>query len=189
MGDVDGSGAGLAVDLGDLGAHGDTLLGVKVGQRLVHEEDAHLADQRAADGDTLTLAAGERSRQTVQIVGQAEDAGGVAHLLVDIVIVRALELQAEGDVVIDAHLGIERIALEDHRHAALTRALLVGALAVDQEFTVADVLKTGDHTQRRRFAAAGGADEDDKFTLLHVEIEIVYRVVAVRVDLVDVFQR
>ncbi len=188
MGDVDRGGAGLAVDLGDLGAHRDALLSVEVRKRLVHQEDADLADDGAADGDTLPLAAGERAGQTVKIVGQTEDAGRVLDLLVDHVLVDALQRQAVGQVVIHAHLRVQGVALEHHGDLALARAPLVGALPVDQELALADVLQTGDHAQRGGFAAARGADEDDKFALLDFQVEIVHRVEAVGINLVDVFQ-
>ena len=122
MGDVDGGGPGLPVDLGDLGAHGDPLLGVQVGKRLIHQEDAHLTDDRAANGHSLALAAGQGPGQTVQVIGETQDLGGLQHPLLNDVVVHTLEGQAKGDVVIDRHLGIEGVALEDHGHLPLPGA-------------------------------------------------------------------
>jgi hypothetical protein len=45
----------------DLGAHVDAQLGVEVRQRLVEQEDLGLADDGAAHGDALALAAGKRA--------------------------------------------------------------------------------------------------------------------------------
>ena len=58
----------LVAQLDDLGAHLVAELGVKVGERLVHEEHLGAAHDGAADGDTLALAAGERLRLTVELV-------------------------------------------------------------------------------------------------------------------------
>jgi hypothetical protein len=42
----------------DLAAHFVTKLRVEIGQRLVEQEDAGIADYGAADGDALALPAG-----------------------------------------------------------------------------------------------------------------------------------
>jgi hypothetical protein len=60
------------VELVDLGAHLDAHLGVEVGERFVEEEDGGLADDGAADGDALALAAGERFRLAVEVIADAE---------------------------------------------------------------------------------------------------------------------
>jgi hypothetical protein len=59
VGDVDHGGLEAGVELADLGAHLDAHLGVEVGERLVEEEGLGLADDGAADGHALSLAAGE----------------------------------------------------------------------------------------------------------------------------------
>ena len=46
----------------DLGPGLDPQLGVEVGERLVHEEDGRLADDRPAERDALALAASELLR-------------------------------------------------------------------------------------------------------------------------------
>ncbi len=59
VGDVDHGRAELHVQLLQLDAELGAELGVEVGERLVEQEDVDVADQRAADGDALALAAGE----------------------------------------------------------------------------------------------------------------------------------
>ena len=46
-------------------------------------------------------------------------------------------------------------------------------LGVDQHLPGSDVLEAGDKAQKRRLAAAGGADEDGEFAVLDVEIDAV----------------
>ena len=53
----------------------DAELGVEVGERLVHEEDRRFADDGAAEGDALALAAGELARLAVEVAGEVEDRG------------------------------------------------------------------------------------------------------------------
>ena len=68
VGDVDGRGAEALLQPRHLGAHLDAQLGVEVGQRLVHEERRRVADDRAAHGDPLALAAGEVGRLAVEVL-------------------------------------------------------------------------------------------------------------------------
>ena len=177
------------MDLRDLGTHRDTLLRVQVGERLVHQKDADLSDEGAADGNTLSLAARKSSGKTVKIVCQAQDRGGMINLLFDDIFIDALKRQAKCNIVKDRHLRIQSVTLEYHRHLSLSRAPLVGSVPVDQEIAVGNVLKACDHSKRRGFTASGRSDENDKLALLNIKIEIVNGVVSIRIDLVDVLQR
>jgi hypothetical protein len=66
VGDEDAGGLQLPVQLLDLEAHLHAQLGVEVGERLVEQERGGLAHDRAAHGDALALAAGERARLPVE---------------------------------------------------------------------------------------------------------------------------
>ena len=54
-------------------------LRVEVRERLVHQVDARLADDRAAHRDPLPLAARELARLAGQVLGQTELLGDLAH--------------------------------------------------------------------------------------------------------------
>ena len=136
----------------------------------------------------MALPAGQRPGQPVQVIRQAQNAGGILHLLLDHVLVHPLEGEAEGDVVKHRHLGVEGVALEHHGYLPLPGAQLVGPLAVDEEFAVGDVLQSGDHPKGGGFAAARRADKDDELPFVNLQVEVVHRMVAVGVDLIDVFQ-
>ncbi len=97
-----------------------------------------------------------------------------------------MELEAEGEVVLDGHVRVERVALEDHRDVALLRREVVDDLVADPELAVGDLLEPGDHAQRGRLAAAGRADEHHQLAVLDREIEVEDRLRAVVVDLLDV---
>ena len=82
--DIDHGAADLRVQRGELLARGDAQLRIEVRQRLVEQEDLGIADDRAADGDALALAARESLRLAVEIVGEPQHLGGAADALVDL---------------------------------------------------------------------------------------------------------
>ena len=170
--DVDERGVDLLAQLDDLGAHLVSQFGVEVGQRLVHQEDLRAADDGAADGDTLPLAAGQGPGLTVEVLRDVEDLGGFFDLAVDLRLGDLLQLEGEGHVIINGHVGIERVVLEDHGDVAVLRGDVVHELAVDIKLALGDLFQTGDHAERRRLAAAGRADEDDKLPVFDVQIEL-----------------
>jgi len=59
VGDVDGGGPELALQLADAQAHALAEGGVEVGQRFVEKHDLRAGDHGAGQGDALLLAAGE----------------------------------------------------------------------------------------------------------------------------------
>ena len=85
VGDVDRGDAEAALQRGDLRTGLHAQLGVEVGQRLVHEEDLRLADDRAAHRDTLALTTGERLRLAVEVLLEVEDLRGLVDPCGDLV--------------------------------------------------------------------------------------------------------
>ena len=83
----------------------------------------------------------------------------------------AADLEAEPQVVADAHVRIERIGLEHHGDAAIARWQVIDQLAADLQLAMRDCLESGDHSQHRRLAAAGGADEHHEGAVLDVEVD------------------
>jgi len=66
---------------------------------------------------------------------------------------------------------VQGVVLEDHRDVAVL-GLHVGDVAVtDEHPTGVDVFEAGEHAQRGRLAAAGGADEDEELAIADVEVE------------------
>ena len=166
VGDVDGRRAEVALELRDLGAHLHAELRVEVRERLVHQERGRLAHDRPAHRDPLALSAGERARLALEEGVEAEHPRRLLHPLVDLVLVHLLQLQAEGDVVVDGEVRVERVALEDHRDVAVARRDVVDDAVADLELTLGDVLEPGDHPERCRLAAARGADQDHELTVV-----------------------
>ena len=174
------------LQLMDLGAHLHPQLRVEVRERLVHQEGLRLADDRATHCDALTLAARESARLALEEVLDLEDARRALDPLLDFLLRQLVELEAEGEVLLDGHVRIERVALEHHRDVALLRRQVVDDAVADPDLAVGDLLEARNHAQGGRLAAAGGADENHQLTILDGETEVEDGLRAVVVDLLNV---
>jgi len=172
VGDVHGRGLERLLKLRDLGAGLHPQLGVEVRQRLVEQEDRRLAHDRAADRDPLALAAGELLRLALQVLGDAEDVGRLLHPAVHFVARRLADLEAELQVLPHRHVRIERVALEHHRDVAVLGRHVVDHPAADRDGAAGDLLQAGDHAQRRRLAAAGGADQHHELLVVDLQVQV-----------------
>jgi hypothetical protein len=94
-------------------------------ERLIHQEDLGVADDGAAEGDPLTLATGEGFRLAVEVFFDLQDLGGIVDPLIDLRFREMADLEAERHVVIDGHVRIKGVALEDHRDIAVLRGAIV----------------------------------------------------------------
>ena len=188
MGNVDEGGLQALMQLGDFGTHLHAQLSVQVGQRFVEQEDLRLTDDSTAKSNTLTLAAGQSLRLTVQQVVNAQNAGSFFHAALDFVLGGLAQLQAERHVVEHGHVRIQRVVLEHHRDIAILRSNVVNQLVADIQFAVGDFFQASNHAQGGGLAAAGRADQNDKFLVLDVEVEVADSRHAAGVHLVDVLQ-
>ena len=143
--DVDRRHAELVLEARDLGAHVHSELRVEVRQRLVHEVRRRLADDRAAHRHALALPSRKRAGLPVEELIEGEDPGGVPDTLVDLVLRHAPQPQAEGDVLVDREVRVERVALEDHRDVAVPRGHVVDDAVADLDRALADLFEPGDH--------------------------------------------
>ena len=146
---------------------------IQVRKRFVEEQHLRFAGNGAADGHALALAARELARVAVEQVFQLQDASGVAHAFVDLGLAEPCNLQAEGDVVVDAHMRVKRIGLEDHGNAAFRRRHTAHGASADADIAGGDLFQPGNHLEQRGLAAAGRADKDDELAILDIEIDAV----------------
>ena len=184
--DVDRRHAQSPLELVDLGAHLHAQLRVEVRERLVHQEGLRLSHDRAAHRDTLPLAARERARLALEELLDLEDPRRPPHALVDLLLRQLAQLEPEGEVLLDGHVRVERVALEDHRDVPVLRSQVVDDSVADADLAVADLLEAGEHPQRGRLAAAGRPDEDHQLGVLDLELEVVHGLRPVGIDLGDV---
>ena len=86
-------------------------------------------------------------------------------------------------------MRIQRVVLEHHRDVAFFRFLLVDDLATDRYRPPGDGFEPGDHSEGARFPTARGAHEDEKLSVVDVDIEVCHRgeiVVSSLIHLLDV---
>jgi hypothetical protein len=69
-------------------------------------------------------------------------------------------------------MRVERIVLKHHGDIALRRLHAVDALVADIEIAGRDRLQSCNDPEQGRLAAAGGTDEDNKFVVRDLQIEI-----------------
>ncbi len=176
------------MQLGDLGSHLYTELGIQVGQRLIHQEDAGITDDCTAHGNTLSLSTGKSLRLTVKQVLQIQDLGCLANLFVDLILRNLAELQTKCHVIINRHMRIQSVVLEDHGDITVLGINVVHDFAVDLKCAGRDLLKAGDHTKGRGFSASGRSDEDDEFLVGDLKVEILDCLETVGILFADVLQ-
>src|SRR4029079_927943 len=156
-----------------LNPHLDAQLCIEIGERFVHQEGAGMADDGSAHGNALPLPAGKLARLAVEERFDAQHGGDVAYAPFDLGLAFMLHAQRKGDVVAHIHVRVERIVLKHHGDIAVLRLQMIDRLAVDANFSRGNLFETGDHAERRRFAATRGADEDHELAVLDPQIEII----------------
>ncbi len=147
----------------------DAERGIEVGERLVHQEHRGLPRDRAADRDTLTLAARQLLRLPLEELLETEHVRDLAHAPIDLGLRHASQLQSEGDVVVDGHVRVERVVLEDHRDVAILGRDVVDEALADEDVAARLLFEPGDHAKGGRLAATGGSDEHEELFVLDLQ--------------------
>ena len=87
-------------------------------------------------------------------------------------------VQAEADVLVDGHVGPQRVVLEQEADLALVGGNVDARGAVEHD-TVPDRdaafgggLETRDHAERRRLAAAGRTEQRNELLVIDIQIQI-----------------
>ena len=148
-----------------------------------------LPDDGAPHRDPLPLTPRERARLALEEGLEVEDMRGVLDASVDLVLGDLLDAEPEGDVLVDGEVGVQRVALEDHRDVAVARRHVVDHAVADPQHAARDVLETGNHPERRRLAAPGRSDEHHELTVGDLQVEPRYRLRPVGVDLANSLER
>ena len=158
--DVDHRDAQRALQVADLGAHVLPQLRIEIRQRLVHQADRRLGDDRPAERDALLLAAGELRRLAVEQLREPEEVGHARELAADIGARDLAHLQAEHDVLGHRQVREQRVRLEHHRDVALRRRAVRDILSRDGNASTVGLFEPGNQAQRGRLAAAGRTQQD-----------------------------
>ena len=161
-------------------------LGVEGGGGLVEEHDVGVHGQGAGDGHALLLAAGERARHGVGLLGEThareQALGGGGGLL----LAHELELhRGIHDVLAHAVVREEVELLEDHAHVLANLVdVCLGArdgLAVDEDLAGGGLLEAVDAAQERGLAGAGRSDHADDLAGVDVDVDAAQDVVLTEV--------
>ena len=110
----------------------------------------------------------------VMVVLLAHHVGGFGHAARDLLPGHLAQLQAEGHVLIHAHVRVESVVLEDHRDVAVLGRDIVDLSVTDPDLTVRGLFEPGDHAQASGLTAARRANENEEFLVLDLEVHIVY---------------
>ena len=153
----------------------DAKLRIEIGERLVHQEHRGLARDRSADGDTLPLPTRELLRLALEELSDAEHPADLVHASLDLLLGDVPQLESEGDVVVHAHVRIERVVLEDHGDIAILRGDVVDDTLADEDVAARLLLESGEHAQRGGLAAARRSDEHEELAVAHGDVQVVHR--------------
>ena len=169
MGDVDGAGSELLVEVHNAVAHFATQAGVEVGERLIHQEQARIAHNRPRHRHPLPLAAGELRRFAIEQGIQLQHLRDFIHPRLPAGLLLFAHLHAEGDVVAHRQVRKQRIVLEDHREVALSGRHFGDVLIVQPDLPLADRLQPGEQAQQGAFTAAGRAHQHHEFPFANIQ--------------------
>ena len=122
--------------------------------------------------DTLSLTAGESLRLTVEQMLNAQNLSGFVNSALNLRLRGLAELKAERHVIINRHVGVKCVVLENHRDVAILRCNVVYQLVANVKLAFGDFFKTGDHTKSGGFSAAGRTDQNDKFLIFDFQSEV-----------------
>jgi hypothetical protein len=169
--DVHERDAHLGLDALELELHLPPQLEVERAQRLVEQQHARAVDDRPRERDALLLPAGELRRLAPGEMAELDQVERLVHLPADVLDPASLE--PERDVLVDVEVREQRVALEHRVHRPLVRLAVRDVEVAEVDRTLGRLLEPGDHAQRRRLAAAGGAEQREERPLRHHQPQVV----------------
>ena len=140
----------LALDALELEPQFGAKLGVERGERLVHQIDRGLADQRPADRDALHFAARKRVARLLELVLDMQQLRDLLDPAADRFLVDAPRRRAQrkGQIVVDGQVRIKRVLLKDEGDVARRPATsLVTSRPLDHDAAAIGPLEAGDQAQ------------------------------------------
>ena len=144
-----------------------------------------LAHHRPPHRHALPLAARQLRRLAVQQRLEAQDLRDVVDPALVLVLRRLPQAQPEPEVLVDGHVRVEGVVLEDHRDVSILRRQIGDLLAVDEELAGGDLLQARQDPEDRGLAAPGRADEDHELAVLDLQRDVVHGDHVVAEDLRD----
>ena len=154
MGNIDHCRLEFIVQSGKLDAHLGAERSVQIGKGFVKQKHPRLTGDRASNRNALALSARQRFRFAIQQMVNMQRPRSLHHGHINFCLCLIGQLQSERHVLVQRHVWIKRIGLEDHRNAPLGRWHIVHAYSIDENIACVDVLKSRNHSQQCRLATA-----------------------------------
>ena len=142
------------LDFLDLDLHLEAQILVEGAERLVHQHDRRVKDDRAGQCDTLLLPARQLMRVAIGEAAEPHQVERPIHPLGDVVFGPAPSAQRESHILEDVQVGKDRIILKHHAETALLRRHGGDILAVEDDGALIWPHKPGDHHQSGGLARA-----------------------------------
>jgi hypothetical protein len=149
-------------------------LQVERAQGLVEEQHGRAVHERARERDALLLAAGELGGAPLRLSGEAHALELLAHAPADLGLVHLLALEPERDVLLDAPVREQRVALEDGVRRALEGREARHVVAVEQDAALGGLLEARDHAQRGGLPAPRRPEHREELAARDVEIHLAH---------------
>src|ERR1019366_4025079 len=137
-------------------------------------EQPRLPDKGTTERNPLPLTAGKGRGFAVEACAKVEYLRGVLHALINFRPGEAAELQPERHVLIDRHVRIERVVLENQGDVAVLGWKAVHDLAIYGNRARSGFLQPGDQAQGGSLAATGRPNQRQEFFVFHEQAEVIH---------------
>ena len=156
----------------DLKAHLEAELRIEIRERLVHEDERRLGDDRPRERDALLLAARQLSGIATSEAAELDEVERAADPAFALPSRDPADLETEADVARDAEVREKGVVLEDHAEATALRRVARDVPAIDLDGAFIGVEQPGDAVERRGLAAPGGTEEADELAAGDLQVEV-----------------
>jgi len=166
------SDAEFLVEMLDFELHLFAQLLVERAERLVHQHQFGVENQRAGQRDALLLPARELLRIAVAVGTELNHAERARHLGVDFGVRQLAHRQRETQVVDDGHVRKQRVVLEHHADVALVRRHPVDDFTGQPDLAAGRRLEARQHHQAGRLARTRRAEQRQELAATNIEVQV-----------------
>ena len=168
VGHVDAGDLELLVKVPDLESHLDPQLGIQVAQGFIEEKDPRFPHDTSSHGHPLALPAGQLAGLSIEVLGEFQDLRGVTDPPVDLIPGHTADFQPVRHVLVDRHVRVERVVLEDHGDIPRSGLQPIHHGSVDGDLACGDDFKPRDHPQQGRLAAPGRPQDHHELPVVNI---------------------
>ena len=145
---------------------------IQVAQRLVENKKGRFCDEGPRQGHALHIAQREAVRLHIQESGQAEKRCQVLDLRPDDLPRLSLDVKAESDGLVHAHVEEEGIALKDETYVSRPGRKVVDDDSSEPDGAGGGSLQAGEAVKGGGFATAGWTQKTQALAFFHREVEV-----------------